>query len=79
MWTLAYVTILNSFYVIIAFIIWYHLWVKKLGVEIPIEKKVAGLEKRLLYYNTTSPSILYDFFKQVLTKFDREYWTTHCG
>lgn len=31
MWTLAYVTILNSFYVIIAFIIWYHLWVKKLG------------------------------------------------
>jgi membrane-associated protease RseP (regulator of RpoE activity) len=30
-WTLAYVTILNSFYVIIAFILWYHLWVKKLG------------------------------------------------
>ena len=48
-------------------------------VEIPIEKKVAGLEKRQLYYNTTSPSILYDFFKKVLTQFDRDYWSTHCG
>jgi hypothetical protein len=48
-------------------------------VEIPIEKKVAGLEKRQLFYSTTSPSILFEFFKNALTKFDREYWSTHCG
>ncbi len=30
-YTLAYVTILNSCYIIVAFILWYHLWVKKLG------------------------------------------------
>lgn len=29
--TLAYVAILNSVYVIIALMVWYHIWVKKLG------------------------------------------------
>jgi hypothetical protein len=37
------------------------------------------LEKRQLYYSTTSPSILVEFFKNAITKFDREYWSTHCG
>lgn len=46
LWTLAYVTILNSLFVVISLVGWYYLWVKKLGVEIPIEKKVAGLEKK---------------------------------
>ena len=40
---------------------------------------MTGLEKKHLYYTTTSPSILYDFFKRVMVKFDRDYWVTHCG
>lgn len=40
---------------------------------------MAGLEKRQLFYSTTSPSILLEFFKQVVAKFDRNYWITHCG
>ena len=58
LWTLAYVIILNFIYVIVALVLWYHLWVKHRGgtflfsslkiiiVEIPIEKNVVGLDKR---------------------------------
>jgi hypothetical protein len=35
LYTLAYVTILNTFYVILALFISYHIWIKKLG-GIPI-------------------------------------------
>lgn len=31
LWTLAYVIILNFICVIIAFVLWYHMWVKNLG------------------------------------------------
>jgi hypothetical protein len=48
-------------------------------VEIPIEKNVAGLDKRQLFYTTRSPSILFDFFKNMLSKFSREYWSSQCG
>lgn len=78
LYTLSYVVILNCIYVLISLYAWFHLWVKKLGgkkilnpdpifvVEIPIERVIAGLEKKQLYYSTTSPSILFEFFKTVL-------------
>lgn len=56
-----------------------HFFKTILIAEIPIEKLIPGLEKRQLYYNTTSPSILYEFFKKMLTKFDQNYWQAHCG
>lgn len=31
LYTLAYVAILNSIYVMIALYLWYHIWVKRLG------------------------------------------------
>ncbi len=37
LYTLAYVTILNSFYVLVALHVWYHLWIKKLGGKQPIQ------------------------------------------
>jgi len=53
--------------------------VKKLGVEIPIDKKIEGLQRKTLYYSTTSPSILTEFFKRIIGKFDKEYWVENCG
>ena len=48
-------------------------------VEIPIEKNVAGLDKRQLFYTTRSPPILYEFFHKMLARFDRGYWSAQCG
>ncbi|CDW80986.1 transmembrane protein 63c [Stylonychia lemnae] len=74
LWTLGYIIILNFIYVLVAVVAWYHLWIKGLG-----EKNVAGLDKRQLFYTTRSPSILYEFFKKMLSKFDRGYWSAQCG
>lgn len=60
----------------IAVIIWYNIWVKNLGVEIPIEKNVEGLDKRHLFYTTRSLSILIEFFKEMLSTFKQDYWST---
>lgn len=40
---------------------------------------MVGLDKRQLFYNTRSVSILYDFFKKMLTTFSRDYWASQCG
>jgi len=40
---------------------------------------VAGLDKRQLFYTTRSPSILYEFFRNMLSRFSREYWSSQCG
>ena len=45
-------------------------------VEIPIEKNVAGLDRRHLFYTTRSPTILMEFFKGMLQRFGRDYWAT---
>jgi hypothetical protein len=50
-----------------------------LAVEIPIEKTVAGLDRRFLFYTTRSLSILLEFFNGMLSKFSRDYWATQCG
>jgi hypothetical protein len=48
-------------------------------VEIPIEKNVAGLDRRHLFYTSRSPGILFEFFNKMLSNFNRDYWTTQCG
>lgn len=86
LWTLSQVSVINFIYVMIAVIIWYNIWVKNLGgnrfdylksiVEIPIEKNVEGLDKRHLFYTTRSLSILIEFFKEMLSTFKQDYWST---
>jgi hypothetical protein len=79
LWTLGLVVLAATLIIFLSVYLWKRIWVKKLGVEIPIEKKVDGLERRHLYYSTTSPAILTEFFQRIIGKFDKSYWTENCG
>lgn len=79
LWSLGLVVIASTLVIILAFYLWSKIWVRKLGVEIPIEKKINGLERKHLYYSTTSPSILTEFFQRIISRFDRSYWIENCG
>ena len=78
-WTLALVVTATTLIVLLSALVWAKVWVKKLGVEIPIDKKVEGLQRKTLYYSTTSTSILTEFFRRIIGKFDKDYWVENCG
>ena len=78
-WTLALVVSATTLIVLVSALIWAKVWVKKLGVEIPIDKKIEGVNRKQLYYSTTSPGILTEFFRRIIGKFDKEYWVENCG
>jgi hypothetical protein len=48
-----------------------------LVVEVPLERGVPGISK--LFYTTRSPSILFEFFSNMLLKFEKKYWMEQCG
>ena len=72
---------LYSVLLVIGLVVWHWLWVRDLGVEIPIDRdfKIASLNQRHLYYKTRTFSILADFFKNILLKFDCLYFSLHTG
>jgi len=77
--------IVDTFLLILAFVFAYHVWVKKLGVEIPDDNPAPfknvqkHFQRRSLTFSSRSVDLIVDKYLSLLWNFDPNYWIRHCG
>lgn len=77
--------IVDTFLLLLAFIFTYHVWVKKLGVEIPddrpppVKNVRKHFQKQAVTFSSRSLELIVDKYLSLLFSFDSSYWIRHCG
>ncbi len=77
--------IIDTILLTIAVMLTYHIWIKKMGVEIPddrpppVKNVRKHFQRRAFTFSSRSLEIIIDKYLQMLWKFDSSYWVQYCG
>ena len=67
--------------ILVCFILWYWIWLKRIGVEIPIDKSEArdGNKSLGLFHTTKELGKFWKLFTYAWCNSDENYWIKNCG
>ena len=67
--------------ILITILLWMYIWLKRIGIEMPIDKSEQhhGTRTFGLFFTTKQLNIFWKLFYKAITNFDDEYWVKICG